>query len=62
VDEPQALGAPSNGCRQPLASTAKRRNVTAHRKTITGLFYGGFALNLFIAFIPGRTMWNLFLG
>jgi uncharacterized membrane protein len=47
----------------PLAvAAAKRHNVSAHRKTMTGLFYGGFAINLFIAFIPGRTMWNLFLG
>ena len=27
-----------------------------------GLFYGGFALNLFIALIPGRTLWMMFLG
>jgi uncharacterized membrane protein len=27
-----------------------------------GLFYGGFAINLFIAFIPGRTMWTMVFG
>ena len=27
-----------------------------------GLFYGAFAINLIIAFIPGRTMWDLFFG
>ena len=27
-----------------------------------GLFYGGFAINFFIAFIPGRTMWQMFFG
>lgn len=41
---------------------AKRHNVSRHRRSMIGLFYGGFAINLFIAFIPGRTMWNLFLG
>lgn len=47
----------------PLAVMwAKRRQVQRHRKTMIGLFYGGFAINLFIAFIPGRTMWMMFLG
>jgi uncharacterized membrane protein len=41
---------------------AKRRDVARHRRFMMGLFYGGFAVNLFIAFIPGRTMWNLILG
>lgn len=41
---------------------AKRHNVSGHRRTMMGLFYGGFFFNAFIAFIPGRTMWNLFLG
>jgi len=30
--------------------------------SMMGLFYGGFAINLFIAFIPGRTMWTLLFG
>lgn len=47
----------------PLAVlAAKRHNVSPHRRSMMGLFYGGFAINLFIAFIPGRTMWNLFVG
>lgn len=47
----------------PLAVlAAKRHNVSAHRKSMMGLFYGGFAFNLIITFIPGRAMWNLFLG
>lgn len=47
----------------PLAVlAAKRHNIRTHRRHMMGLFYGGFAINLFIAFIPGRTMWNLFLG
>jgi uncharacterized membrane protein len=41
---------------------AKRHDVARHRRTMMGLFYGGFAINAFIAFIPGRTMWTLFLG
>ena len=47
----------------PLAVIwAKRREVSRHRKTMMGLFYGGFAVNLLIALIPGRTLWMMFLG
>lgn len=47
----------------PLAVMwAKRHDVARHRRTMMGLFYGGFALNLFIAMIPGRTLWMMFLG
>jgi uncharacterized membrane protein len=47
----------------PLAVIwAKRHDVARHRRTMMGLFYGGFAINLFIAFIPGRTDWDLFMG
>lgn len=47
----------------PLAVVAaKRHRVSAHRKAMTGMFYGGFAFNLIITFIPGRAMWNLFFG
>ena len=47
----------------PLAVIwAKRRDVARHRRTMMGLFYGGFAINLFIAFIPGRTLWMMFFG
>lgn len=41
---------------------AKRHNVARHRGTMMGLFYGGFAINLFIALMPGRTLWMMFLG
>lgn len=41
---------------------ARRHEVARHRKTMMGLFYGGFAINLFIALIPGRTLWMMFLG
>ncbi|MFN3574967.1 MAG: hypothetical protein ACK4TR_15695 [Phenylobacterium sp.] len=47
----------------PLAVLwARRREVARHRRAMMGLFYGGFAINLIIAFIPGRTMWSLFFG
>lgn len=41
---------------------AKRHNVARHRRTMMGLFYGGFAINFFIAFIPGRLLWEALLG
>lgn len=41
---------------------AKRHEVARHRRVMMGLFYGGFVINMFIAFIPGRTMWRLFFG
>ena len=47
----------------PLAVfAAKRRNLVRHRRTMMGLFYGGFVINGFIALIPGRTLWHLFFG
>jgi len=47
----------------PIAvMAAKRHNVARHRRSMMGLFYGAFAINFFIAFIPGRTMWQMFFG
>jgi uncharacterized membrane protein len=47
----------------PIAVVAaKRRSVARHRRFMMGLFYGGFAINLFIAFIPGRALWMMFFG
>ncbi|WP_334160901.1 DUF2306 domain-containing protein [Phenylobacterium sp.] len=47
----------------PLAVIAARRHsVAQHRRMMMGLFYGGFAINLFFALIPGRTLWTMFLG
>lgn len=47
----------------PLAVIAARRHVVGrHRRMMMGLFYGGFAINLLIAFIPGRVLWSLVLG
>lgn len=41
---------------------AKRHDLKRHRSTMMGLFYGGFAINLLIAFLPGRTLWWMFFG
>lgn len=41
---------------------ARRHQVVKHRRHMTGLFYGGFAINLFVAFIPGRALWETFFG
>ena len=41
---------------------AKRHDVARHRRTMMGLFYGGFAINLMIALIPGRLLWDILLG
>lgn len=41
---------------------ARRRNIVRHRRSMMGLFYGGFAINLLIAFIPGRALWQMFFG
>lgn len=47
----------------PLAVIwAKRHNVARHRRAMMGLFYGGFAINLVIAFLPGRLLWTLLFG
>jgi uncharacterized membrane protein len=41
---------------------ARRHTVAKHRRAMMGLFYGGFAFNLLIAFIPGRVLWETFFG
>lgn len=41
---------------------AKRHSVARHRRAMMGLFYGGFAVNLLIAFIPGRALWMMVFG
>ncbi|MBL8772444.1 MAG: hypothetical protein JNK30_13765 [Phenylobacterium sp.] len=47
----------------PIAVIAAKRHVVArHRRHMMGLFYGGFAINVFIAFLPGRTLWMMFFG
>ena len=47
----------------PLAVlAARRRNVQRHRKMMHSLFYGGLVLAGLFAFVPGRTMHNVFFG
>lgn len=47
----------------PLAvAAARRHDVERHRRYMSGLFYGGFAVNLIFVLLPGRFVWNLFLG
>ena len=36
--------------------------VARHRRHMMGMFYGGFAINLFVAFLPGRALWMTFFG
>jgi uncharacterized membrane protein len=47
----------------PMAIFAvKRRNVRLHRRAMTGMFVGGLLIAGLFTFIPGRLMWNVFLG
>jgi uncharacterized membrane protein len=47
----------------PLAVLAARRHkVSIHRRAMTGIFVGGSLVAGSFAFMPGRLMWNLFLG
>jgi uncharacterized membrane protein len=47
----------------PMAILAiRRRDVNAHRRRMTGLFTGGLVVAGLFTFLPGRLMWNLFLG
>ena len=47
----------------PFAVAAARRHkVRSHARSMTGLFTGGLVLAGALAFIPGRLMWNIFLG
>jgi uncharacterized membrane protein len=40
----------------------KRRNIGGHRRTMTGLFFGGLLVAGALTFIPGRFMYQLFFG
>jgi uncharacterized membrane protein len=47
----------------PLAVfAARRRNIRQHRQMMTGLFLGGFFINIVFAALPGRTLWAMFMG
>lgn len=40
----------------------RRGNVSQHAGSMTGLYVGGLIIAGIFAFIPGRTMWNVFFG
>jgi uncharacterized membrane protein len=47
----------------PMAIFAiRRRNVRLHRRAMTGMFVGGLLIAGLFTFLPGRLMWNVFLG
>lgn len=47
----------------PMAVAAiRRRNVLAHRRIMTGVYAGGLLLAGLFSFIPGRFMFDFFLG
>ena len=41
---------------------ARRRDVNVHRRAMTGLFWGAAIVAGTFAFLPGRLMWDLFMG
>ena len=41
-------------------AAARRRNIRAHSKTMTGMFTGGLVLAGLFAFLPGRLLWSIF--
>lgn len=43
-------------------AAARRRNIKAHRRYMTGLFLGGMAIAGLFTFLPGRMMWSLFFA
>jgi uncharacterized membrane protein len=47
----------------PFALFAARKHmVSAHRKTMMGLYYGGLFVAGAFTFVPGRMMWDIFFG
>jgi len=41
---------------------ARRHNVRAHRRTMTGMYVGGMFLAGGLAFLPGRILWAVFFA
>ena len=40
----------------------RRRNLKKHRDTMTGMFVGAMVIAGLFSFLPGRLMWDLFVG
>ena len=43
-------------------AAVRRRNIKKHRDTMTGMFMGGMVIAGLFTFVPGRLMWDLFIG
>ena len=43
-------------------AAVRRRNIKKHRDTMTGMFMGGMVIAGLFTFLPGRLMWDLFIG
>lgn len=43
-------------------AAARRRKIQEHRKTMTGMFFGGIIIAGLFSFLPGRIMWSLFFS
>lgn len=43
-------------------AAARRRNISVHRREMTGIFMGGMLIAGLFSFLPGRTMWHLFFA
>ena len=43
-------------------AAARRRDVGAHGRHMTGIFVGGMLIAGLFSFLPGRTMWHLFFA
>ena len=41
-------------------AAARRKNIAAHRKHMTGMFMGGMVVAGLFSLLPGRLMWHLF--
>lgn len=40
-------------------AAARRRKIQEHRKTMTGMFFGGIIIAGLFSFLPGRIMWKM---
>ncbi|KCZ90003.1 DUF2306 domain-containing protein [Hyphomonas johnsonii] len=43
-------------------AAARRHDIKAHRKHMTGMFVGGMLVAGLFTFLPGRMMWSIFFG
>jgi uncharacterized membrane protein len=43
-------------------AAVRQRDLAEHRKTMTGMFYGGMLLAGLFSFLPGRMMWSIFFS